>query len=184
METNFTPKTVAELGIRLTSIEDSYWNNKGAYQAEGDKLFKEMVPASGAAETLNGELIRGINCLTDEYLNNGNCDAAIVTRVGDHGWWDEEEEDPDEIESVEIDAYYDKFLELIRETLSEKIVSREVNAVMDKIEEIIEDAAYDQPCSVYFSKERVNAYSRMTDMVIWYVLNTEDTELPSNYDRN
>jgi hypothetical protein len=184
METNFTPKTIAELGIKLTSIEGSYWNHNGAYQEDGDRLFEELVPASGAAATLNGELIRGINRLYYEYLNNGNCNACEVTHIGDHGWWDEETEDPDEIESVEIDAYYGKFLDLISTSLENRIVAREVQPLMSRVREIIENAAYDMPIRVYLSKENDNAYSRMCDLVIWYVLNTPDSELPADYDRN
>ena len=176
--------TIQELGIRLTSPEGSYWNHNGAYQTEGDRLYEEMVPATGAAATLNGELIRGVNRLFHEYCNNGNCNACMVTRVGDHGWWDEETEDPDEIESVEIDSYYGKFIDLIEDTLPRKIDSKEVRAITDRIREIIENGAYDPSSYVYFSKENVNVYSRMCDLVIWYVLNTPDTELPANYDRN
>lgn len=176
--------TIQELGIRLTSPEGSYWNHNGAYQTEGDRLYEEMVPATGAAATLNGELIRGINRLFHEYCNNGNCNACAVTRVGDHGWWDEETEDPDEIESVEIDSYYGKFIDLIEDTLPTKIDSKEVHAITDRIREIIENGAYDLSAYVYFSKENVNVYSRMCDLVIWYVLNTPDAELPASYDRN
>ncbi len=178
-------KTIAELGIKLTSPEGSYWNHNGAYQEEGDRLYEEMVPATGAAETVHGELIRGINRLFHEYCNNGNGNACEVTRVGDHGWWDEETEDPDEIENINIAPYYDKFLGLIGVELVKRIDEREVEELLDCVRAIIENAAYDHPSSVYFSKESVNCYSRMCDLVIWYVLNTEDhTDFPTGYDRN
>ena len=178
-------KTIAELGIKLTSPEGSYWNHNGAYQEEGDRLYEEMVPATGAAETVHGELIRGINRLFHEYCNNGNGNACEVTRVGDHGWWDEEEGDPDEIESIEIDSYYGKFLTLIEEELPKRINADEVDRTVEQVRDIIENAAYDLPLCQYFSKENVNVYSRMCDMVIWYVLNTEDhTDFPTAYDRN
>ena len=176
-------KTIAELGIKLTPETASYWNNNGAYQEEGDRLYAEMVSDSGAAATLNGEPIRGINRLFYEYCNNGNCNAAEVHYVGDR-FYDEDEEDPDEIESVEIDHYYGKFIELIEDTLPNKINATEVHAVMTEVREIIEDQCGAQYASQYFSRKKVNAYSRMCDMVIWYVLNTPDEELPSDYERN
>lgn len=176
-------KTIAELGIRLTPETGSYWNNNGAYQEEGDRLYAEMVPDSGSASTLNGELIRAINRLFYEYCNNGNCNAAEEHYVGDR-FYDEDEEDPDEIESVEIDKFYERFITLIEDTLCEKISSEEVHAVMSRIREIIEEGAYNTSCRRYFSEKNVNTYSRMCDMVIWYVLNTEDTELPSDYDKD
>ena len=176
-------KTIAELGIRLTPETGSYWNNNGAYQEEGDRLYEEMVPASGSASTLNGELIRAINRLFYEYCNNGNCNAAEAHYVGDR-FYDEDDEDPDEIESVEIDRFYERFITLIEDTLCEKINSKEVHAVMSRIRAIIEDGAYNPSCRCYFSEKNVNTYSRMCDMVIWYVLNTEDTDLPSDYDKD
>lgn len=181
-------KTIAEHGIKLTSPENSYWNHTGAYQEEGDRLFEEMVPSMGAASTLNGELIRGINRLTHEYLNNGNCNAAVPHYAADRPWCDrdenEEECDEDEIDSVEIDDYYGKFITLIEDTLTNKINCKEVSATMDRIRALIEEGAYNHSCREYFSKSNVNVYSRMADMVIWYVLNTEDTDLPNGYDRN
>lgn len=177
--------TIQELGIRLTSPEGSYWNHNGAYQTEGDRLYEEMVPATGAAATLNGELIRGINRLFYEYCNNGNCNAAVPHYAG-CGMWDEENDDcdPDEIVGVTISSYYGKFLDLIEDALSRKIDSKEVRAITERIREIIEDGAYNSSAYVYFSKENVNVYSRMCDLVIWYVLNTPDAELPASYDRD
>ena len=70
-------KTIAELGIKRTDAFNnaSYWNNKGKYQKEGDELYEKLVPSEGAAETVHGELIRGINRLFHEYCNNGNGNA-------------------------------------------------------------------------------------------------------------
>lgn len=180
-------KTIAELGIRLTPETGSYWNNNGAYQEEGDRLYAEMVPNSGSASTLNGELIRGINRLFYEYCNNGNCNAAIAHYASEYAYFggeDEDDYDEDEIDSVEIDPFYEKFITLIEDTLCEKINSKEVHAVTTRIRAIIEDGAYNPSCRCYFSEKNVNVYSRMCDMVIWYVLNTEDTELPSDYDKD
>ena len=181
-------KTIAELGIRLTSEEGSYWNHNGAYQQEGDELYDKLVPAQGAAETLHGELIRGINRLFHEYCNNGNCNAAEITYAGERGWWDvdenEDDYDPNEIIDVQIDPYYGKFLSLIETSLVDRIDDAEVESVVERVREIILDANPDTACSIYFSKKNVNAYSRMCDMVIWYVLNTEDRELPKGYDKN
>lgn len=182
-------KTIAELGIRLTPETGSYWNHNGAYQEEGDRLYDEMVPASGAAATLHGELIRGINRLFHEYCNNGNCNAAVMHYASEErAWWDvdenEDDYDPDEIVGVDIDPYYGKFLNLIENSLVDRIDPTEVEGAVERIREIILDANPDTVCSVYFSPKRVNAYSRLCDMVIWYVLNTQDRELPAGYDKN
>lgn len=175
--------TIQELGIRLTSPEGSYWNHNGAYQTEGDALYEKLVPARGAAETVHGELIRGINRLTYEYLNNGNCNACLDNSP----YCDDDEEYGTclgDVRDVEVDPYYAKFLNLMRTELPRKIDEREVEQLIDAVEEIILSGAYNPPCSIYMSKKNVNVYSRMCDVVIWYVLNTSDAELPASYDRN
>ena len=101
-------KTIKELGIKRTDAfnNESYWNNNGAYQKEGDELYEKLVPSEGAAETVHGELIRGINRLFHEYCNNGNGNAIEVVTPNDHPWdYDEDvdgEIDWDEIEEVNI----------------------------------------------------------------------------------
>lgn len=80
---------------RTTKSGNSYWNESGAYQPEYDKLYEELVPNRGEADTIHGEMIRAVTRLTYDYYNNGNCN---VIEVGNHscdecggsGW---EEED-------------------------------------------------------------------------------------------
>ena len=182
-------KTIAELGIKRTDAFNnaSYWNNNGAYQKEGDELYEKLVPSEGAAETIHGELIRGINCLFHEYCNNGNGNAIEVITPNDHPWdYDEDvdgEIDWDEIEEVNIAPYYEKFLDLIQSTLVDTICPAEVEGLCSDVREVIESGAMNQPCCVYFSQKNVNKYNLMCDVVIWYVLNTEDKALPKNYKR-
>ena len=45
---------------------------KGKYQNEYDELWEKLVPPSGQAATLQGELVRVIGRLTDEAYRNGN----------------------------------------------------------------------------------------------------------------
>ena len=182
-------KTIAELGIKRTDAFNnaSYWNNNGAYQKEGDELYEKLVPSEGAAETVHGELIRGINRLFHEYCNNGNGNAIEVVTPNDHPWdYDEDvdgEIDWDEIEDVEINEYYGKFLDLIESSLTDKINAEELKDMCNDVRGVIEDGAYNLLRRVYFSEENVNKYNLMCDVVIWYVLNSEDRELPANYDR-
>jgi len=51
-------------------MENIYWNNKGAHQAEFDRLIK-LMPGMGAADTVAGELIRSANRLAYDLYNNG-----------------------------------------------------------------------------------------------------------------
>lgn len=44
----------------------------GRYQSEYDDLWQSLVPKSGSADTLQGELVRLSGKLADEYYRNGN----------------------------------------------------------------------------------------------------------------
>ena len=44
----------------------------GKLEKRSDELFKQLVPASGAAETVEGELIRAINRLLYRFYNDGD----------------------------------------------------------------------------------------------------------------
>ena len=180
-------KTIKELGIKFTNAFNcaSYWNNNGAYQKEGEELYEKLVPPTGAATTLHGELIRGINRLFYEYCNNGNSNAIEVVTPNDHpdDFYDIDEDDVDwdEIEEVNIAPYYGKFLDLIQSTLVDTICPAEIENICSDVRGVIEDGANNSFCQDYYSRENVNKYNRMCDVVIWYVLNTEDRALPSNY---
>ena len=60
---------------RITELGKSYWNENGAYQEEFDKLYKELVPSKGEADTIHGEMIRAVSRLFYDFCNNGNCNV-------------------------------------------------------------------------------------------------------------
>lgn len=186
-------KSIKELDILSTDAyqQASYWNNNGAYQKEYNALYEKMVPAEGAADTLHGELIRGISRLFYEYCNNGNWNAVEVTTARDHEYdfrdtyCDDENIDWDEVEDVTVDGDYAKFLILIQNSLSDTIDPDEVRGLVNGVWGVIEDAGYrDMRMGEYFREENVNKYNALCDAVIWYVLNTDDRSLPSNYERS
>lgn len=49
-----------------------YEQRRGRYQKEAAALWNELVPPSGQAETVQGELIRCVGRLSDECTRNGN----------------------------------------------------------------------------------------------------------------
>jgi hypothetical protein len=51
-------------------MENTYWNQKGKYQAEYDRLA-ELMPAMGNCDTVAGELIRAVSKLGHDFYNNG-----------------------------------------------------------------------------------------------------------------
>lgn len=179
-----------------TESGKTYWNGEGIYQEEYNELYKKLVPSSGSAKTLNSELIRAISRLSYDYFNNGNCNACVQE------WHSEEVEchccggygyiDGDENEECEecggsgviyedfeddpfVDEYYGKFLCLIRECVSVEGV--DIDEVVDGVENVILSAHSIK----YFTPEVDKKYSRMFDVVMYYVLNNEDKALPDWY---
>ena len=51
--------------------EGRYWNGTSKYKAVYDELWNELVPGSGEADTLQGELLRMIVRIMYDYYNNG-----------------------------------------------------------------------------------------------------------------
>jgi len=49
----------------------AYWGNRGNYQNLSDKMFNELVPLSGDANTPEGELLRRISKFYYDVYNNG-----------------------------------------------------------------------------------------------------------------
>ncbi len=64
------------MDLKHTPLGKSYWAGTGIYQKEKDALWEELVPSSGEAPTIHGEMIRSIGRLFYDYCNNGNCNAV------------------------------------------------------------------------------------------------------------
>ena len=70
-----------------------YADGLGQYQNEYDALWQSLVPKSGQADTLQGELVRLIGRLASEYYRNGNMNwsddfsnmaKCLETELGQH----------------------------------------------------------------------------------------------------
>ena len=57
--------------IEVNTMENTYWNNKGKFQAEYDRMTEELMPAMGACDIVAGELIRAVSRLGYDLYNNG-----------------------------------------------------------------------------------------------------------------
>ena len=66
MRTGAKPKTFRGIAVAL------YADGNGKYQKEYDELWSALVPESGSAASLQGELVRLIGRLASEYYRNGN----------------------------------------------------------------------------------------------------------------
>ncbi len=68
-----SPVTCFALGAATVKKETMlYLRFKGRYQKEYDALFDLLVPESGEAESIQGELVRAIRKLESDYYRNGS----------------------------------------------------------------------------------------------------------------
>ena len=174
---------------RNTPSGQSYWNETGAYQQEHDSLWKVLVPASGACDTIHGELIRATSRLFYEFCNNGNCNAIEVETgrcpycVGDgqvdsgykySDWGADTYEDcswcdgSGEVEGdTIITSFYASFLDLIEEHVP--------TAPVQELRDFMEDSS--RGYSNYkFDDTEMGVYNALTDSVIYHILTTDNSE--------
>lgn len=69
------------------------WDEKHPKAKIFSKLWDTLVPTSGEAETIEGELIRCAGRLVYEYCNNGNCNAVDYIPTSQFDPWDDNEEE-------------------------------------------------------------------------------------------
>lgn len=174
-----------------SNIEQNYWEGKGVYQAELDRLTKKFMPASGRARNYIGEVIRAINRLYYEFCNNGNCNALNSEIIpgewveceycrgegcsycdDDGGYYEEDDYE------YSVDKFFDNFLELLNQFISERNASDGIVA-LNGVKSIIEN-------QFSTSKENIHTYDSLIDIVVWLVLQEEDNEspIPSWYENN
>lgn len=176
-----------------TPIGQSYWNNNGIYQQHLDKL-NELVPASGEADTLHGEMIRAINRLYYEYCNNGNINAKNMVSIedecvcwvcngsGHNDYVDEECEEccgsgylTEEYEECGgVDKFFQSLLDYLSVNLKTLIDTAKVDAMIEMVENIITVVDYNDHDTA-FDDCNMHRYDTLVDHVVWFCLNTENT---------
>lgn len=67
-------------------MENTYWSNKGKFQADYDRLV-ELMPPSGKSDTVAGELIRATSRIGYQFYNNGmgNNVSGALNFLRNHG---------------------------------------------------------------------------------------------------
>lgn len=132
------------------TLTTSYWDGNGKYQSDFDRLFQELVPESGNAETLEGEALRAINYLTHDFFNNGNGNLFDSTEV-----YDEE----DDYHIFELTERAKDSLNTLREFIGHELVDKfEANII--RVE-----------CNPSFIQEEINIYNQVMDAVIEKIKN-------------
>lgn len=63
---------------RLFSAQQCrYWHNRGTYQSYWEALQKELVPPTGQAASVAGEIVRLMSRIYYDYFNNGGCNTKV-----------------------------------------------------------------------------------------------------------
>jgi hypothetical protein len=172
--------------IKLTEAGKSYWGDNGAYSAEYNALYDELVPQSGSAATLKGELVRAISRLVYEHCNNGNGNARDVHYeteeescwgCGGEGYFDEEQEEEcydccgsglieeEEEEEAFVSEFYDKFLMLIEEHVPDT----------DELTEAVRNLICEHPDD--FSEKGMATYNILADTVLAWVVDPDNPDV-------
>jgi len=82
-----------------------YWGDGGQFEKEYHKLWNELVPDEGEAETSEGELLRAFARIMYDRYNNGFGNGPPTD------WWDTVIAKEDEIKKNMVDpARFDKFV--------------------------------------------------------------------------
>ena len=180
-----------------TRLGNSYWDNTGYYQDIYDRLYDNLVPSNGDADTIHGELIRCIGRLYYDFCNNGNINAVdteyeneeypCYSCNGDGETEDEEYNDEtEEYETTTItcdDCGGDG--ELSEETQGDPFITEYYQNMIDFLSEHIDDTRVVDGLEKYmlenhgfykYDNESMNIYDKVSDEVIWACLNTENRE--------
>ncbi|QQO98177.1 hypothetical protein Molly5_9 [Maribacter phage Molly_5] len=186
--------------IEFTPIGKSYWAGCGSYNAELQKYMDELVPSSGPADSVEGELVRGLARLNYDYGNNGNCNVVqqeweteeySCSSCGGSGECDtyEEEDEPEDCDAcggsgyeeeevegeITIGDYYQKFIDLILKTVPD--ISPEISNLTDLYDRV--------GSSPTFEDAETNIFDRLIDKVTFFLLqrpeDAELTPLPEDY---
>lgn len=146
-------------------MERSYWNENGKFQKELDKLYKELVPSTGRAKFLRGEVLRAANELYYERFNNGNINAVEEIE-------DEDNEDIDGMTRLKITPFFKNFIAIIR-----YVLGGEGLRAIGRVEESLIDT--DENHLKIFDKD----YETMMDsIIIWVDNEKKDEEIPNWYE--
>lgn len=183
---DFVPKRKAE-------FKDYDWSLSSLYKEAHDRLWAELVPDRGEADTIHGELIRCGSRLAYDYFNNGNCNVRDVEKLYDHedcghcnmGEIEYGEDDDGEpiveicdecggsgeiyehyADDVTISEYYQKMFDFLHEHLYD-------TEAVEALEEFVTS-----PIKGYgdynFDEQEEVVYNNLTDSIFHQVLNSRN----------
>ena len=172
-----------------TPLGQSYWYETGVYQEGYDLLYAQLVPDSGYAPTIHGEMIRCVSRLFYDFCNNGNCNAVDMKmeechQCGGCGYEENYNEDDDEWENEDchwcdgsgqdegesfVTEYYQEMLDFLNEFINDK------KCVSDLEHFMLNGKGYSK---YTFDAQEMDVYNKVVDAVMYQVLTTENKPNP------
>ena len=166
----------------ITEKGKSYWNNNGAYQKEYEELYEKLVPSSGEADSIHGEMIRAVSRLFYDFCNNGNCNVIEIEQdtcqeCGGCGYEDNDDEDGiedcywcdgqgTEEGDIVIDDYYQEMIDFLEDNMDN-------TKSLDVLIDFLEDKSYGYGKYTFNDKE-MKIYNDLVDAVMYQILTTEN----------
>ncbi len=130
-----------------------YPHGRGRYKKEAKALFEDLVPDSGQAATIQGELIRCITRLGSEAYRNGNCN------------WD---------------RGFASMARFVAKHLCDGTFDRKTTTQIERDVALVIAAGKDSENGAYVH-EKDDSYTRLTDRVVeWCDLHPESIEHKRN----
>ena len=116
--------------------EPTYWEEKGKYQAEYNKLYAKHVPASGESATKEGELLRMISRFYYDRFNNGHCNDRSEEKKYVNSWLRRQKNAP--VKSISynmLDKDLDRVVDFIVEfLLTDKVEQKRIAVNANKLD--------------------------------------------------
>ena len=179
--------------IKHTPTEDSYWNHCGAYEKEYNELFEKLVPSSGDASTVHGELLRCISKVYYDFFNNGNCNAVetkshyeteyhTCNQCQGSGVESEWGDDDEEIE-VECSECCGSGEEEVQEEYDgETTISYQFKDYIDVIEKYAPNSSIEELKNFMVKRSEgddpeAKIYDKIIDEVMFQILSTENKDI-------
>lgn len=152
---------------------ESYWNHTGKYQEQYDRLWKELVPPEGNADTYHGEVLRICSRLYYDYYNNGLCNCYDVNTD-----YSDDDEDYEET-TTEVNRYTSEQMEKLAEyiKLLKPEEADEFEHIMRNIYSIIECASFLNETNSLFKPCYEKDFEDMANKVIYVVMNSENCKI-------
>lgn len=173
--------------IQFSKINQTYWNNGGRYHKEYIFLYDHFDLGTKEAETVHAKLVKILSVLLREYFVNENVNAVEMEQINKdaicikcHGTGFINQDTGESCTFCHGSGYLIDVLDsdLKRITPPFEYMFRFLDEIVDDVIEVTQaiKTQMKKPVQTYSIIETV-VYTILCDLVMYYVLSTEDSKL-------